>query len=96
MAAGRKTGGRLAGTPNRRTQAAQAMIAALSADNMTPLEVMLACMRAAAQQGHAALAVDFASKAAPYVHPRLQAIELDLKDIGDDELRQAAGERQPR
>lgn len=90
MAIGRKTGGRKPGTPNKRTLEGKALADELVADGASPLAVMLACMRLAVQQGNAELAVDFAAKAAPYVHPRLSAIELDLKDLSDDELRDAA------
>ncbi len=90
MAKGRKTGGRTKGAPNKRTSEAAALAAALASDGASPLEVMLACMRRAVEQGDARLACDFASKAAPYMHARLSSIELDLKDLSNDELRNAA------
>lgn len=90
MALGRKTGGRMAGTPNKRTAEAAALAAELTKEGASPLEVMLACMRFAFTAGDAELAVDFAAKAAPYVHPRLSAVELDLKGLSDEELRDAA------
>ncbi len=91
MALGRKTGGRKKGTPNKRTQEAAALAEMLKGGATTPLEVMLACMRVTFAAGNARLAVEFASKAAPYVHPRLASLEIDLKDVSDEDLRNAAG-----
>jgi hypothetical protein len=91
MTQGRKTGGRVKGTPNKRTKEAAALAALIATEGATPLEVMLACMRHAFAGGLSDLAVDFAAKAAPYVHPRLSSIEIDLKDLSDEELRNAAG-----
>ncbi|MBK8526854.1 MAG: hypothetical protein IPL57_07060 [Rubrivivax sp.] len=90
MAIGRKTGGRAKGTPNRRTAEAKALCERLATEGSTPLDVMLTAMRHAAKEGDFEQAVDFAAKAAPYVHPRLSAIELDLKDVSDAELQAAA------
>lgn len=91
MALGRKTGGRTKGTPNRRTVAHRELAAQLATTTgASPLEVLLACMRHAFARGEAELAADFAAKAAPYVHPKLSAIELDLKDLSDEDLRAAA------
>ena len=90
MALGRKTGGRVKGTRNKRTQAAEALAAELAKAEQSPIEVMLACMRKAYVAGQDARAVDFAAKAAPYVHPRLSAVEIDLKDVSDEDLRDAA------
>jgi hypothetical protein len=46
----------------------------------TPLEVIIDAMRVAAGQKDWPNAVDYASKAAPYIHPRLQAVELTGED----------------
>lgn len=70
MAKGRKTGGRRQGTPNKTTAARQAEIAA---SGLTPLDFMLNVMRD--DQNDLATRLDAAVKAAPYVHPRLAAIE---------------------
>ena len=68
---GRKTGGRSKGTPNRR-KAALAAAAATVAAGDTPLDVMLRVMREATEDS---VRLDAAKAAAPYVHPRLAAVE---------------------
>lgn len=70
MAAGRKTGGRTAGVPNKATVKRQAEIAA---SGLTPLDYMLAIMRDA--QADDELRFEAAKAAAPYVHPRLASID---------------------
>jgi len=70
MAKGRKTGGRTKGTPNRATAARQADIAA---SGLTPLEFILSVMRD--EQADTATRLDAAVEAAPYVHPKLAAID---------------------
>lgn len=70
MAKGIKTGGRTKGIPNKATAAKAAEIAA---SGMTPLDYMLAVLRNEANDPNVRL--DAASKAAPYVHPKLAAIE---------------------
>ena len=70
MAKGRKTGGRMKGTPNKATIARQAEIAT---SGLTPLEFMLSVMRD--EQADTATRLDAAVKAAPYVHPKLAAID---------------------
>lgn len=74
MAAGKKTGGRVKGTPNRATAAKAAEIAA---SGLTPLEYLLATMRDESKLLDVRL--DAAKAAAPYVHPKLAAIELNAK-----------------
>ena len=70
MAAGKKTGGRTKGTPNKATAA---KAAAVQASGLTPLEYMLTVLRdEQASPGDRQWA---AEKAAPYVHPRLAAVE---------------------
>lgn len=70
MAAGKKTGGRQRGTPNRATAAKAAEIAA---SGLTPLDFMLSVLRNPEQSQEVRL--DAAAKAAPYVHPRLAQVE---------------------
>jgi hypothetical protein len=67
---GERRGGRQKGTPNRATAAKAAEIAA---SGLTPLDYMLVVMRdeSASRQER----LEAAAKAAPYVHPRLSAIE---------------------
>lgn len=65
-------------------------------EQWTPLGIMLARMRELWDDGHAddegkREAITVAEKAAPYVHPRLSAIDArvthrDLRDMGEDEL----------
>ncbi len=64
--------GRKKGTLTRRTQE---IVAKATAEGITPLEVMLQAMRQSWEAGNIVLASGFAEKAAPYVHPRLAAVE---------------------
>jgi len=66
----KKTGGRKAGVPNRATAKREAEIAK---SGLTPLEVMLKIMRNKNKTDEQRL--DAAKAAAPYVHPKLAAIE---------------------
>ena len=70
MAKGFKTGGRKQGTPNQATAARQAEIAG---SGLTPLDFMLEVMRD--EQADTATRLDAAVKAAPYIHPKLAAID---------------------
>lgn len=65
-----KTGGRQKGTGNKATADREAAIAA---SGLTPLDYMLQVMRTSADEGRQ---LDAAKAAAPYVHPRLSAVEL--------------------
>ncbi len=79
MAAGVKTGGRKKGAKNKAT--AQ-KAAAIAASGETPLDYMLGVMRNTGYEPETRL--DAAKSAAPYVHPKLAAIELtgaDGKDL---------------
>lgn len=64
-----KTGGRKKGVPNKATIERQAEVAA---SGLTPLEFMLQVMRTGSDE---ARQLDAAKAAAPYVHPRLAAVE---------------------
>ena len=68
--------GRKPGAPNRHTNeiAAQAL-----ADGVTPIEVMLACMRKAFDTGDSDSAVEYAKAVAPYCHPRLANVPQDAQ-----------------
>ena len=77
MAKGVKTGGRKKGTPNKATAQVAADIAATGE---TPLEFMLKRMRDEAADPM--LRFEAAKAAAPYVHPKLAAIEHTGKDGG--------------
>lgn len=65
-----KTGGRQKGTPNRKTAET---IAAVEAAGITPLDYLLLVMRDELKSSDVRL--DAAKAAAPYVHPKLAAIE---------------------
>lgn len=59
-----------------------------SENGVTPLEYLLKVMRDSKKP--LALRMDAAKSAAPYMHPRLSSVEIDLKDISDEDLRDAA------
>jgi predicted house-cleaning NTP pyrophosphatase (Maf/HAM1 superfamily) len=71
MAAGRKTGGRQKGTPNRASIDRQAEVIA---SGLAPLDYMLQVMRD--DQAPRERRDDMAKAAAPYVHPRLTSAEI--------------------
>jgi hypothetical protein len=73
MARGRKTGGRQKGTRNRATEEARAAAAASGA---LPLDYMLGIMRDPAADNKRRDAMAMA--AAPYLHPRLTAIDAKM------------------
>lgn len=71
MAAGKKTGGRTVGTPNKATKVREEIIAA---SGLSPLEYMLTTLRDQSQPVNVRL--DAAKAAAQYVHPKLSAVTL--------------------
>lgn len=77
MAVGKKTGGRKKGVRNR---AGVAKAEAVAASGLTPLDYLLFVMRD--PQAEAQARQDAAKAAAPYVHPRLSAIEHTGRDGG--------------
>lgn len=92
MAVGKKTGGRRKGTPNKATARREREIAK---SGTTPLEYMLKVMRnPKADNGRRD---DMAKAAAPYVHPKLAAVQhtgagggpiqtVDLTNMTEDQL----------
>ena len=76
---GERRGGRQKGTPNRAT-AAQA--AAIAASGLTPLDYMLSVLRD--ETAPRSERMEAAAKAAPYVHPRLAAIEYIIDDADEE------------
>ena len=70
MAAGKKTGGRKKGVPNKATLARQEAVAA---SGLTPLDFLLDTMRDEGQELGTRL--DAAKAAAQYVHPKLQPVD---------------------
>lgn len=75
MAKGWKTGGRMKGTPNRATAAKAAEIAS---SGLTPLDFLLSVMRNENEDPDRRL--EAARSAAPYVHPRLSAIDAIISE----------------
>jgi hypothetical protein len=79
---GKKTGGRQRGTKNKRTEQIEAQLAAAAAKvaveaaTLTPLDLILSIMRD--PDTPLALRADMAAEAAPYVHPRLSAVEQSM------------------
>lgn len=51
------------------------MLARAASEGISPLEVMIGAMREAWEKGDRPAAANFAKDAAPYVHPRLAAVE---------------------
>jgi hypothetical protein len=78
-----KTGGRRKGSRNKRTTELQARI---RASGMDPLSFMIAVMRNA--KAPLEMRFEAARSAAPYVHPKLTAIEHSGKDGGPVEAKQ--------
>lgn len=72
-----KTGGRTTGTPNRRTTQKAAEIAA---SGLTPLDYFLSVMRDETRDTDTRL--EAAKLAAPFVHPRLSAIDATVNCFG--------------
>jgi hypothetical protein len=73
MAQGRKTGGRQKGVPNKATAAKAAEI---EASGLTPLDFMLSVLRD--ERNDLETRFKAAHGAAPYVHPRLSAIDATI------------------
>jgi hypothetical protein len=74
---GKRSGaGRKPGSKNRRTKVRLEEVKA-AATGVTPLEVMLAVMRKHYEAERFDAAAGIAKDAAPYVHPRLSAVQLD-------------------
>lgn len=68
----RKGAGRKAGSATQKTRAIADKAAAAG---ITPLEVMLEAMNSFRESGDLEKAASFAKDAAPYIHPKLAAIE---------------------
>lgn len=95
MRGGKRDGaGRRKGTLNRRTREIAEQAAT---SGLTPLEVMLRAMSEHVKEKRWDQAAVFAKDAAPYMHPRLAAVEhtgrdggpiefRDLSSLDDDEL----------
>jgi hypothetical protein len=73
MALGKKTGGRTKGVLNKKTEARKDELAKIVASGESPLSFMLRKMRDPKVLDD--VRADMAKAAAPYVHPRLAALE---------------------
>jgi hypothetical protein len=86
MAKGKKTGGRQKGSQNKATQKRKELAEQLMDAGQTPLEYMLRVMRdeAADEKRRDSMA----QAAAPYIHPKLAAVEHsgDLTVYHEDAL----------
>ena len=94
MAAGRKTGGRKPGTPNK---ASAARAAAIAASGLSPLDFLLSVLRDTKQE--LPIRIEAARAAAAYVHPKLAAVTvtggLDVRhDITAEPMSEAEWEAQ--
>jgi hypothetical protein len=69
----RKTGGRKKGTPNKRTAARQAAIAAITASGKDPITFFADLLKN--EQAPLELRFQAAKELAPYTHPKLASIE---------------------
>lgn len=90
MRGGKRPGaGRPAGSATRKTSA---VARSAASQGITPIQVLLHHMREAHAAGDVAVAVDCATRAAPFIHPRLSAVAIDLKDLSDEDLRSMLAE----
>lgn len=83
MAQGKKTGGRQKGSKNKaptKAALAQEVAGKAVAAGVSPLEYMLSVMRDPVAEP--AVRLDASKAAAPYVHPKLSAVEHTGKDGG--------------
>lgn len=83
----RPNSGRKPGSTNKKSRAVAVEAAAAG---LSPVAVLLHHMRVAHDAGNTAVAVDCATRAAPYIHPRLSAVAVDMRDLSDEELRDLA------
>lgn len=67
--------GRRKGQVSQQTEARKAVAMQALSEGISPLDVMLKAMRNAWSEGDEKAAAAFAKEAAPYVHPRLAAVE---------------------
>lgn len=93
MAAGKKTGGRQKGIRNKRTIAKRDELARMIDKGISPLEYMLDTMRN--PEAEAKERLEAARAAAPYIHPRLAAIEHSGPNGGPIEHEAIIGKMTP-
>ena len=80
MTVGRKTGGRRAGTPNKRTQDVIDKLEDLGCD---PIEGMARIARQAEEEGDKVLAARMYTELAPYIAPKRKAVEQTVRNEWD-------------
>lgn len=73
--------------PGSVTQKTRDIAAKATANGITPLEVMLAAMRAAQDDGNAREAAFYANMAAPYMHARLSSVNATTHTHGTMQLK---------
>jgi hypothetical protein len=73
----RKGSGRKKGSSSKRTREIADQAAS---DGITPLEVLLQIMRTSVEIGDHEKAMRAAKDAAPYIHPRLNSVEMSGRD----------------
>ena len=81
---------RTKGALNKRTLEVQALAEALVERGLSPLEVMLKTMEKAWDEGNTVLACSVAKDAAPYMHPRLNAVEHSGEIVASKVIRSPA------
>ena len=84
--------GRKKGSQSQKTRARIALVERLGASGLSPLDVILAAMEEAVSRGDLPAAAAFAKDAAPYMHPRLQAVIHAQKPSGKSDLEQLLDE----
>lgn len=82
MPKGFKAGGRKKGTPNK---ASVKLVEQIAATGLTPLEYMLDTLRDKTKDDP--IRMDAAKSAAPYIHPKLAAMELSGPGKGAIEVK---------
>jgi hypothetical protein len=78
--------------PGATTKKTRALAVAAAETGLAPFEVLMFWMNKYHEAGDGPAAVDAATRAAPFIHPRLSAVALDLTDLTDEQLRAAAAE----
>ena len=84
MAKGKKTGGRVAGTPNKNNQSIMDKLAELECD---PLEGMAIIAREAMAAGEYIIALNAYKELAQYVAPKRKSIEMTTHVTYEDRVR---------
>lgn len=73
--------GRPKGEKSVRTKLAEKAVIRALREGASPLDVLLEAMRDAYAEGGATAAMPFAKEAAPYVHPKLSAVDAKVDGV---------------